>query len=105
MRGKWSGPGRRRLDAFRQALELDPIAPEYNNWFALALYRARRYDESIAHCRKVLEIDPYHITVLWFLALSLEQKGKLAEATATMKERWLLQAPRTTGLYWLASMQ
>ncbi len=52
---------------------------------ALMLYRARRYDESIAHCRKVLEVDPHHVNALWFLALSLEQKGALAEAIAGLE--------------------
>lgn len=67
---------------FGRALELDPISPEYNSWNALMLYRARRYDESIAACRKVLEVDPHHVNVLWFRALSLEQKLALSEAIA-----------------------
>ena len=50
------------------------------------LYRARRYDESIAQCQKVLEIDPHHVNVLWFMALSLEQKGELAEAVASLEK-------------------
>lgn len=73
------------ITQFRRALELDPISPEYNNWFALMLYRARRYDESIAHCQKVLEVDPHHVNALWFLALSLQQKGALAEAIARLE--------------------
>ena len=49
------------------------------------LYRARRYDESIAHCQKVLEVDPHHVNALWFLALSLQQKGALPEAIARLE--------------------
>ena len=75
------------ITQFRRALELDPISPEYNNWFALMLNRARRYDESIAYCQKVLEVDPHHVNALWFLALSLQQKGALAEAIVRLKAR------------------
>ena len=73
------------ISEFRRALELDPISPEYNNWNALMLYRARRYDESIAACQKVLEIDPHHVNVLWFLALSLEGKGAFGEAITSLE--------------------
>jgi tetratricopeptide (TPR) repeat protein len=55
-------------------------------FFALILYRARRYDESIAQCHKALEIDPNYANALWFLALSVEQKGQLSESIAKLEK-------------------
>jgi tetratricopeptide (TPR) repeat protein len=50
------------------------------------LYRARRYDESIAQCRKALEIDPHYANAMWFMALALEQKGDLPQAIAQLEK-------------------
>jgi tetratricopeptide (TPR) repeat protein len=47
--------------------------------------RARRYDESIAQCQKCLELHPHDANTLWFLALSLEQKGELPKAIAKLE--------------------
>jgi TolB-like protein/Tfp pilus assembly protein PilF len=71
------GRHREAIDIFRRALELDPISRMYIGFFGLLLHRARRYDESIAQCRKALEIDPHYVNAMWFMALSLEQKGDL----------------------------
>jgi tetratricopeptide (TPR) repeat protein len=73
------------LEMFRPALEANPISRFYLAWHALLLHRARRYVESIAQCRKTLEIRPTHANALWFLALSLEQTGDLGEAIAALK--------------------
>ena len=34
----------------------------------------------------MLELDPHYTNALWFLALSLEQKGDLPEAIATLEK-------------------
>ena len=52
----------------------------------MILHRARRYDESIVQCRKALDIDPTYANALWFLALSLEQRGELADAITTLRK-------------------
>jgi tetratricopeptide (TPR) repeat protein len=67
-------------------LDLDPISRVYIGHFGLILYRARRYDESITQCRKALEIDRHYANGLWFLALSLEQKGDLPGAIAKLED-------------------
>lgn len=79
------GRHREAIDIFRRALELDPISRLYIGFFGLLLHRARRYDESIAQCRKALEIDPHYVNAMWFMALSLEQKGELGQAVATLE--------------------
>jgi len=68
------------IAAYQRVLELDPISRVYLGLFGLILYRARQYDESIAQCRKALEIDPQYANAMWFMALSLEQKGDLPQA-------------------------
>jgi tetratricopeptide (TPR) repeat protein len=40
----------------------------------------------IAQCQKALEIDPHYANALWFLALSLEQKGDLSGAIAKLEK-------------------
>ena len=74
------------IAAYSRVLDLDPISRVYIGHFGLILYRARRYDESIAQCQKALEIDPQYANGLWFLALSLEQKGDLPGAIAKLEK-------------------
>src|ERR1700730_16184335 len=74
------------IAAYSRVLDLDPISRVYIGLFGLILYRARRYDESIAQCQKALEIDPQYANGLWFLALSLEQKGDLPGAIAKLEK-------------------
>ncbi|MFN7919513.1 MAG: winged helix-turn-helix domain-containing protein [Bryobacteraceae bacterium] len=70
----------------KAALDLDPISTELNNWLALIYYRARRYSDSIDQCRRVLEIDPHYVNVLWFRSWAFEQLGKMAEAVADLEK-------------------
>jgi tetratricopeptide (TPR) repeat protein len=79
------GRHKEAIAAYARVLELDPISRVYLGLFGLILYRARRYDESIAQCQKALEIDPQYANALWFMALSLEQKGDLRQAIAKLE--------------------
>jgi len=79
------GRHREAIDIFRRALELDPISRLYTGFFGLLLHRARQYDESIAQCQKALEIDPHYVNAMWFMALSLEQKGDLNGAVERLE--------------------
>jgi TolB-like protein/Flp pilus assembly protein TadD len=69
-----------------RVLQLDPLSTVFRSFSGLLYYRARRYDESIVECRRALEIDPTFVNARWFMALSLEQKGEIAEAIATLEE-------------------
>ena len=71
---------------FGRLSELDPLPHIHVSLLALILYRARRYDESIIQCQKALELRSNYVNSLWFLALSLEQKGRLPEAIAKLEE-------------------
>jgi len=73
------------ISEIRQVLDLDPVSVEYNRWFALILYRARRYGESLAQCKVSEEFDPNDANTLWFFALALEGKGELNQAIARLE--------------------
>ena len=68
------------------ALELDPISCVHVAFLGMILHRARRYDESIAQCKKSLEINPNYPNAHWFMALSLEQTGQLKESIASLEK-------------------
>lgn len=74
------------IAAYARVLELDPISRVNIGHFGLILHRARRYAESIAQCRKALALDPHCVNALWFMALSLEQIGNLAEAIENLEQ-------------------
>jgi TolB-like protein/Flp pilus assembly protein TadD len=80
------------IEEAQRVLQVNPISRVYLGWYGLILHRARRYDESIAQCRKALEIDPTYANALWFLALSMEQKGELREAIGALKRAAALSA-------------
>jgi len=88
------------IEEFSRALELDPISRVHIGLFGLIFYRARRYDESIAQCQKTLEIDSNYANALWFLALSLEQKGEFPEALRNSKRQSVFHTARTTMRCW-----
>jgi tetratricopeptide (TPR) repeat protein len=46
----------------------------------------------MTQCQKALEIDPHYVNALWFMALSLEQKGQLAESIARLEKAVSLAA-------------
>src|SRR5262249_16098936 len=71
---------------FTRVLELDPISPVRRAMLGFMLHRARRYDEAIAQCRKALDIDSSYGNGLWFLALSLEQRGELTGAITALSK-------------------
>jgi tetratricopeptide (TPR) repeat protein len=50
------------------------------------LYRARRYDEAIRACQEALDLDPDHLSSLWFQAQSLVQKHQYPEAIVKLEK-------------------
>ena len=74
------------IPIFHQALAMDPISRVYLGHFGLILYRARQYDQAIKQCRKALELDPNYANAMWFMALSLEKNGQLADAISVLEK-------------------
>src|SRR5262249_5919469 len=46
------------LRSMERALDLDPASPQVNVDTGWLLYRARKYKEAIAHCERIIAIDP-----------------------------------------------
>jgi TolB-like protein/DNA-binding winged helix-turn-helix (wHTH) protein/Tfp pilus assembly protein PilF len=66
----------------KTAQSLDPLSPEMNGDLTEILYMARQYDQLIALCQKMLELDPNSLPAHSSLNLAYEQKQMFAEAAA-----------------------
>ncbi len=67
---------------FSQVIDLAPDFAEGWNKRATVYYLLGRYDNSIADCMKVLELEPRHFGALSGLGLNYESKGDDATALA-----------------------
>ncbi len=68
------------------ARNLDPISPAEIGNVALALYRARRYNEAIALSQQVLQMDQDFTQAHVQLGLSYVQTGRHAESIAELQQ-------------------
>jgi TolB-like protein/Flp pilus assembly protein TadD len=75
--------GHRQL---RSALVLDPLSPMIETQIAAAFYLARRYDEAVRICEKVLDTDPYFWAALFFLGLCQDSMGRCADAITSLRK-------------------
>jgi len=67
----------------RQAYALDPVSLATSRELAGVYYRARRYDEAIAQCQKMLDLDPQaYVRLRDVLELVYEQLGRYDRAVA-----------------------
>jgi serine/threonine protein kinase/Tfp pilus assembly protein PilF len=71
--------GEARIE-WQAALDLDPDSPLTHGIVGSGLYFARRYEESLARCRRALEIDPNHIQSLFAFSVSAAELGRYGEA-------------------------
>lgn len=70
----------------RRALELDPLSNEASHTLLLALYVARRFDETIQGCERIRALHPEDTYALHMQGRALAQKGKLEEAIALLEK-------------------
>ncbi len=71
---------------FKRALDLDPLSPNANVDFALALYFSRSYGECISQCRKTLSLTPGFYRAHQLLGLSYLQTGYYERAVSSFQE-------------------
>jgi tetratricopeptide (TPR) repeat protein len=64
----------------REVANANPVAVDFQRLYASSLYRARRYDEAIEQCQRILELDPTHLVTYATLATALVEKGRYQEA-------------------------
>ncbi|HET8676427.1 MAG TPA: tetratricopeptide repeat protein, partial [Blastocatellia bacterium] len=77
-----AGMGRHQdaLAEIRRAQALDPLSLIIRSVEAWAWYYAREYDQMLAQCRRVIEMDASFGEVYVYLGLAYEQKGMFREA-------------------------
>ncbi len=70
----------------RRAQAISPRSPVIATGVANVLFLARRFDETIAQCRKALELDPGSVAAYVVLRWAYERKGLRAEALAAYEQ-------------------
>jgi tetratricopeptide (TPR) repeat protein len=70
------------LRQIERAVELEPVTPPAA-FYAVVLYCAHRYDDSIVQARRELRLDPHSNVALNVLFLALHESGQHDEAIKT----------------------
>jgi TolB-like protein/tRNA A-37 threonylcarbamoyl transferase component Bud32/Tfp pilus assembly protein PilF len=73
------------LDEYLISLEIDPSIFAQSE-YAMFLYYARRYDDAIKLCKKLLEIDPDYPLIHYFLGACYVQKPQFQEAISSLEK-------------------
>ncbi len=90
------------LGCFAEAIEhmklleqVDPLSPTVQSFFGRVLYRARRFDEAIAHLNRAIELEPRNTAGAYGrLAAVYEALGRYTEALAVLEKADMTE-PRT----------
>jgi serine/threonine protein kinase/tetratricopeptide (TPR) repeat protein len=69
--------------AAKQAYEIDPL---HNAITALVHFHAREYGDAIAHCERMLELDPMSFIGLFVVSLSFAHEGRHQQALKYARE-------------------
>jgi len=88
------------LQISRQFAIANPVASDFQDQYATMLYRARKYDDAIALCQRILDFDPNH-EHYGPLANFLAQTGRYQEAEIAFKPANLLSPGVQAWLYTL----
>ena len=87
------GRNEESLQVSRELALANPVAINFRRVFAITLFNARRYDETIAECERLIELDPNHTPTYGTYAQSLMQKGRIQEAEAAFHRSLLGRDP------------
>ncbi len=66
----------------RQAVELDPLSPNYNTWLGHLYDVKGQHDLAIAHHARAIELDPSLWRPHWLLAVTYVHMGRFEDAIA-----------------------
>jgi predicted Zn-dependent protease len=75
------------LAEIRRAEDVDPLSLIVNSVHANILYLARRYDEAVQMCLRVIEMNPYFPEVYEYLKRAYAQRGQYAESIDARQTR------------------
>jgi len=76
------------IDAYGRAVSLCPQSADLHVNLGIALRRVGREREGNASLQQALALDPAHDFASWNLAMSLLERGELAEGWARYEARW-----------------
>jgi TolB-like protein/DNA-binding winged helix-turn-helix (wHTH) protein/Flp pilus assembly protein TadD len=96
----------RNEESVRVSRELalaNPVAINFRRMYALSLFNARRYDESITECKRLIKLDPNHGATYGTYAQALVQKGRFQDAEAAFSHTPLGRDPGVRA--WLYARQ
>ena len=74
------------IKEIKLAQELDPLSAIITTGLARQLYYARRPEQAIQECLKILDMEPNFAPAHWFLGQAYEQLGKYDEAISQLQE-------------------
>jgi len=74
------------IDEIKNAQELDPLSPIITTGLARQLYYARRPEQAIEECLKILDMEPHFAPAHWFLGQAYEQQGRYDEAIDQLQQ-------------------
>ena len=99
-----TGKEKEGREEIRRAHELDPLSLTIDADSALNYFYARRFDEAIAQCYKILELDPnFSLGHMW-LGRAYQAKGMNSEAIAELRQAHELQPANPLYLALLGSV-
>src|SRR5205085_12252517 len=82
------------INETRRAVELDPLTVFSRSQLARAFYLGKRYDDAIAVCREVIQMDANHASAYLYLGQAYDLKGDFNEAlTPLTKARSISPSP------------
>ena len=74
------------IHEIKNAQELDPLSPIITTGLARQLYYARRPEQAIEECLKILDMEPHFAPAHWFLGQAYEQQGRYDEAIDQLQQ-------------------
>jgi serine/threonine protein kinase/tetratricopeptide (TPR) repeat protein len=83
------------MQFLKAAIDLEPLSPMIGTQLATGYYLQRRYDEGIAACKDVLDIDPDFWVAKLFFALCHVAAGRAQEALVHLRAAVDLSANNT----------
>jgi tetratricopeptide (TPR) repeat protein len=91
-------------DAYRRALELDPVHLDTRVNLGRLLQEAGRHEEAAAHYRAILEGHPDHATAWFNLGVALEDLGRTRDAIKAYQEAIRVDRKMADAYYNLARL-
>jgi serine/threonine-protein kinase len=91
-----------------RAMKMQPVSLQIRRTLALILIWARRFEEALAQCREIVELDPNYFTGHLYVGLAHAGRGRYCEALEALDRAQQLAPPEyvqiTSSLAWVRAM-